>query len=137
MTMLTIINSYIKYLYYLLVLIVFICLIALGKALKPLSKTIEELVVKTNSINEGINDINKKVEKIKYTLENSLPLFGFILFAIIVIIAAIKDYHNTKLTKKNIVKSTVKQYNHMNLKFNPKRTKRYRKAFISEIKKLA
>ncbi|MDO5440628.1 MAG: hypothetical protein Q4F12_03735 [Erysipelotrichaceae bacterium] len=136
MNTLVIINSYIKYVYYLLALIILITLIVLIVTIKPLVKTINEITTTTGDIKQGINDINEKVAKIKYTIDNSLPLFGFLFFILIVIVSAIKDYRNTKLTRRSIVKSTVKQYGIMNTKFKPNRTKKYRKVFISELKRL-
>ena len=131
------INSYIKYAYYLVGVIIFICLIALIKATKPLIKTINEVSDGINDIQKQTEEIKEKIEKIKYTMENSVPLFAFMFFILIVIVSAIKDFRQTKFSKRSIVKSTVKQYAVMNKKFNPKRTKKYRKAFISEIKRLA
>lgn len=137
MNILLLINSYIKYVYLLLAIIIIVCFILLGDAIKPLEKTINEITTSTGEIKKGIEEINQKVAKIQYTIDHSLPLFAFLFFILIVLISAIKDYRNTKFTKKNIVKSTVKQYNIMNLKFKPGKTRKYRKAFISDIKKLA
>lgn len=137
MEMLILINTYIKYAYYLLGIIIFICLIALIKAIKPLIKTIGEISDVLNNIKAETEEIKVKIEKIKYTIENSVPLFAFLFFMLIVLVSAIKDFRDTRLTKRSIVKSTVKQYNVMNKKFNPKRTKKYRKAFINELKRLA
>lgn len=137
MNTLLLINSYIKYVYYLLILVILVFLIILINTIKPLVKTINEITTTTGEIKQGIEEINEKVAKIKYTIDNSLPLFGFLFFVLIVIVSAIKDYRNTRLTRRSLVKSTVKQYGIMNNKFKPNRTKKYRKAFISELKRLA
>lgn len=134
MKYLLLVNEYIKYAYYLLGLILFITLIKLLVTIKPLKKTIEEIVTLSNDTKIKIDEINKKIEKVQYTIDNSLPLFQFLLFIIIVIIAAIKDYSNTKASKRSLIKSSYKQYGDMKKKFNFKGNKKGRKEFINHLK---
>lgn len=137
MSILLLINSYIKYVYYLLVFVLFICFIILIKNVKPLTKTIEELNASTDKVKQGVSDINEKINKIEYTLEHSVPLFVFIFFAFIVIIAAIKDYRNTKITKRSFAKSTIKGYKAISNKYQLKHAKNFTRRFIKNAIKLA
>lgn len=137
MSTLVLINSYIKYAYYLLGLIFVICFIVLMKNAKFLAKAIEEINNSTSNVKQDINEINEKIDKIKYTLEHSVPLFAFIFFAIIVIKAAIKDYRNTKLSRRNFAKSTIKEYKAISSKYKLKHAKNFSRKFIKEIIKLA
>lgn len=131
------INEYIKYAYYLLALVIIVLFVLVIKQLIPLSKTLEYISNELDDINSNAKDIEIKINKIKYTLEHSVPFFAFLLFIIIVIISAIRDYFNTKHSKRSITKSLTKEYGIVNLKFNPKKTRKYRKEFVSQMKKLA
>lgn len=135
MEILTIINSYIKYVYYILIIVIIVYLIKLFKVIRPVIKNIKRFDIKSRNIQEGVKDINIKKEKIQYTIDNSLPLFGFLFFAIVVVTAAIDDYRNTKISKRSFVKSTIKEYNVMNSKYKFNRSKKYRKVFLSNIKR--
>lgn len=131
------INEYIKYAYYLLALVVLVLFVLVIRQLIPLSKTLDYINNEIDDINSNVEEIQMKVNKIKYTLEHSVPFFAFLLFIIIVIISAIRDYFNTKHSKRSITKSLTKEYGIVNLKFNPKKTRKYRKEFVSQMKKLA
>lgn len=137
MNILLMINMYIKYVYYLLGLILFVTLIVLFKNIKYLGKTIEQINETTSCVKQGINDANDKIDKIKYTLEHSVPLFAFMFFVLIVLIAAIKDYRNTKSTKRSFTKSTIKEYKTISNKYKLKHTRNYSRKFIKGLIKLA
>lgn len=130
------INTYINYLIYLLIIIVIACLIALIINLKPLFKTLNAIQNKTKEISKNVENTTLKLNKIEETVNESLPLFGLGLFIYVLISSIIKDYRNTKINKRSILKSAIKEYGIVNRKFNPSKTKFYRNIVLSQIKKL-
>ena len=78
--------------------------------LKTLSKNFEPINDGVEHINKDLDDLNEKNEKIKYTKEHSIPFFVRIFFIFTVLRAAIKDFSQTKSSKRSLSKSLHKAY---------------------------
>lgn len=138
MEILNFINLYlIKYLYIAVIIGIIASLIYLFiKGLLPLVNTLNGLLNSINNVNEDITNIKNDLEKISYTLNNSVPLFVDIAFYIIIIKSIYKDYRNTKLSKRSLIKSTVKEYSNVTRKHNRKFDVKLLLDIISLIKRI-
>lgn len=122
MEILNFFNTYIvKYLYIVVLvglLISFICLYV--KGVKPLVKTLNKVLVSVNNVNGDIEYIKSDLQKISYTLNNSLPLFVDIAYAIVIIKSIWKDYTWTIKSKRSLTRSVLKEYSNVTKKYNRK-----------------
>lgn len=126
----------IKYLYIVVIIAIFIALIYLFvSAIIPVVKTLSELLISLTNINDKVESINEDLEKISYTLNNSLPLFVDIAFFVLVLKTILKDYRDTKKSKRSLIKSTVKEYGNLTRKHNRKIDPKLLIDIISLIKK--
>lgn len=137
MNILSLINSYIKYVYILLVVIILLCIIVLFSNLAKMSKDLVHINKTKESIDNASNIINEKLDKVQYTIDYSLPLFGVILFVYLIIRNTIKDYKHTIKGKRNIAKSTLRQYRKLNKVYKFSSFTNNASKVISEIRKLA
>lgn len=77
---------------------------------KTLSKNLEPVGEGIDYINKNIDEFNLKKEKIQYTREHSIPLFVRLFFIFTVLRAAIKDFRDTKSSRRSLRKSLNKAY---------------------------
>lgn len=129
-------ENVIKYVYIIIGLILLVLFIKLLIKLKITSKYTNHISNKVEDIQTGIEDINKKINKIEETKEKSLPLFIDIFLVSIITRAIYKDYKKTKTSKRSIARSAIKQYNVVQNKYRFKST-RLIKNIISTILKVA
>lgn len=129
-------ENVIKYVYIIIGLILLVLFIKLLIKLKITSNYANYISNKVEDIQTGIEDINKKINKIEETKEKSLPLFIDIFLVSIITRAIYKDYKKTKTSKRSIARSAIKQYNVVHNRYRFKST-RLIKNIISTILKVA
>lgn len=111
MDLLNFINTYIiKYILIILGLILLIYIFKLLIEFKHTSKHTNNISRKISSIKQSLEDIEIDKEKIEYTKTNSLPLFIDVFLVSIIVRAAYKDYKKTKVSRRSMAKSTIKEY---------------------------
>lgn len=115
MNMLRLISEY-SYIAYIILGVILLAIIIriLGK-IKLLAKNIEPISDGAKNINKNIEDINNKTTIINNTINYSIPLFIKIAFYTAVIKMALKDYKDTKYSKRSIRKSFNKAYRYQSL----------------------
>ena len=129
-------ENVIKYIYIIIGLILLVLFVKLLIKLKTTSKYTNYILNKVEDIQSGIENINKKINKVEETKEKSLPLFIDIFLVSIITRAIYKDYKKTKTSKRSIAKSAIRQYNVVHNKYRFKSTKLI-KNIISTILKVA
>jgi len=126
-------NNYIQYVYYFIGAILFVLLLKLLKELSVLGKTLQVINDGAVCINEQTDEIKTKIEKIQYTLDHSVPFFAFLFFILLVLISSIQDYRNTRYRKRNIVKSSYKEYGNLKRRFHYRPSAGAKKELLSAI----
>ena len=96
--------------YVIAAIVLVIVIFKLLRKIKTLLKNLEPIGEGVEYINKGLDELNEKSEKIKYTKEHSIPFFVRIFFIITVLGAAIKDFSQTKSSKRSLSRSLSKAY---------------------------
>lgn len=110
MEVLTFINTYIKYVYILLFIIFIVLIIKIFKKLSDISITTDPILDKVDSINNNLNNLSQKTKIIDNTTKTSIPFFRNVLIGVLLIGSILKDYHETKNSKRSFSKSFKKIY---------------------------
>lgn len=110
MNILVFINTYIKYVYIALAIVLLVVLVKLFKQLSNIAKTTEPILDSVQNINDGLVDLKTKTEVIDNTMKTSVPFFTNIIVGVTLVHAILKDYHETKNSKRSLRKSFSKIY---------------------------
>lgn len=110
MDVLVFINTYIKYVYIALAIVFLIVLVKLFKQLASIGKSAEPILESTDNINNSLDDLKTKTEIIDNTMKTSVPFFTNIILGVTLVSAILKDYHETKNSKRSLRKSVSKIY---------------------------
>lgn len=96
--------------YIIATIVLLVVIFQLIEKIKTLFKNLEPINNGVEHINKDLEALNEKSEKIKYTKEHSIPFFVRIFFIFTVLRAAIKDFSETKSSKRSLRKSLNKAY---------------------------
>lgn len=105
MDILLAINSYIKYVYMALAVVLIVVLIKLLKQLAKIGETVDPILDNIDGIYDNIDDLDKKSAIIENSLETSVPFFVNIFICLSLANAILKDFHETKNSKRSFRKS--------------------------------
>lgn len=95
-------SQYLKYAYYAVFLMLFVALVFLIKELFPLLRNSKTTVSKIKGITDKTAKIKEKTAKVKYTIDNSLPLFTKSFFILSLFHIINKDYKRNRKKGKNV-----------------------------------
>lgn len=110
MQVLEFINTYIKYVYIALAIVFIIVLIKLFKQLSNISKTVDPIMDSADNIHKCLDELDEKTKIIDHTMKTSVPFFTNIIVGVTLIGSILKDYHETKNSKRSLKKSFSKIY---------------------------
>lgn len=110
MNVLLFINSYIKYLYIALVIVLIVFIVKTFKKLGDLADTANLTLDKTDGIYDNLNELKEKIAVVDNSMKTSVPFFRNIIVGTLLIGSVLKDYHETKNSKRSLSKSFKKIY---------------------------
>lgn len=110
MNVLLFINTYIKYVYIVLAIVLIVMLVKLFKQLGNVGLAINPILDSSENITNSLNDLKTKTEIVDHTMKTSVPFFTNIIVGIVLLRAILKDYHETKNSKRSLRKSVSKIY---------------------------
>lgn len=110
MNVLIFINTYIKYVYIALAIVFLVVLVKLFKQLANMGKTVDPILDSVENIDNSLDDLEAKSKIIDNTMKTSVPFFTNIILGVTLVGAILKDYHETKNSKRSLRKSVSKIY---------------------------
>lgn len=110
MNVLIFINKYIKYVYIALAIVFLVVLVKLFKQLANIGKTVDPILDSVENIDNSLDDLEAKSKIIDNTMKTSVPFFTNIILGVALVGAILKDYHETKNSKRSLRKSVSKIY---------------------------